>query len=114
MDLMWFLMLAHLVGDYALQTDRMAAQKGTSLGHLTAHIAVYVGTLFVTLWIYGSVTGLFSFWTVATLGALAVIFVIHWVQDFSKSRFFNGSKQAYYIDQTLHILQLFLLRWWLV
>ncbi len=111
---MWFLILAHLVGDYALQTDQMAARKGTSSPHLTAHIAVYVGTLFVTLWIFSAVTSQFAFWSVGTLGALAVIFVIHWAQDYSKSRFFNGSKQAYYIDQTVHILQLFLLRWWLI
>lgn len=113
MDMMWFLMLSHLVGDYALQSDRMAAQKGASLPALTWHVVIYVATLTVTLAAYAMATRAFVFGSVRVGIALAAIFVLHWSQDYWKARRFPDSRQAYYVDQALHIAQLFLLRGWL-
>jgi hypothetical protein len=113
MDMMWFLMLSHFVGDYALQSDAMARRKASSRGALTAHVAVYVLTLAVTVAVYAQFTGAYSFFSLQTLAPLGVIFVLHWVQDDIKGRHFSNSHQAYYVDQAVHVAQLFLLRGWL-
>ncbi|MEW5873891.1 MAG: DUF3307 domain-containing protein [Candidatus Zixiibacteriota bacterium] len=113
MDMMWFLMLSHLVGDYALQTDGMALRKGGSRKVLTLHVLLYIVTLALTLAIYAYFTGRFAFLSPRVLAALIAIFALHWIQDDIKARRFSDSRQAYYIDQALHIIQLFLLRGWL-
>jgi len=110
MDLMWFLLLAHLTGDYALQTDRMAADKGRLLAPLTWHVAIYVACVGITLWVYSAATSQFDFLAWNEAGLLAPLFVAHWIQDFIKSRHFSASKQAYYADQVLHLAQLYLIR----
>jgi len=113
MDMMWFLMLSHLVGDYALQTDGMALTKGISRRILTLHVVTYVVTLAFTLAIYSYFTDRFAFLSLRVMAALFVIFALHWIQDDIKARRFADIRQAYYIDQALHIIQLFLLRGWL-
>jgi len=113
MDMMWFLMLSHLVGDYALQSDGIALRKRSSRKILTGHVVIYVVTLAFTLAIYSYFTGQFAFLSLRVMTALFVIFALHWIQDDIKARRFADSGQAYYIDQALHIIQLFLLRGWL-
>lgn len=110
MDLMWFLFLAHLTGDYALQTDRMAAEKGRDLVALTQHVAIYVGCITLTLWSFAALTTRFLFPSASVVTMLAALFVLHWTQDYIKSRRFPTSKQAYYIDQVLHLAQLYAIR----
>jgi hypothetical protein len=110
MDLMWFLFLAHLTGDYALQTDRMAADKGSDPVTLTAHVTVYTLCIALTLWLYAALTRQFGFFTLTSGGLMAPLFVLHWIQDFTKSRYFKHSKQAYYADQVLHLAQLYIIR----
>ncbi len=46
----------------------------------------------------------------AALKWMPAVFVLHYAQDFVKSRFFNGSKQFYYIDQFIHVTVLYALR----
>ena len=113
MDLMWYLVLAHLIGDYALQSDRMAERKGQSKTVLTVHVLIYAAVIGVTLWVYGATTGHYTFWRWPTGGLLAPLFALHWFQDYLKGRYFR-SRQAYYQDQALHIIQLFVIRWLLV
>lgn len=110
MDLMWFFLLAHLTGDYALQTDRMAADKSHSIGILTSHVAVYVGCIAATLWTFASITSRFQFVSPIVIGSLTLLFAMHWIQDYVKSRKFPASKQAYYADQVLHLAQLYAIR----
>jgi hypothetical protein len=110
MDILFFLILGHLAGDYALQTDRMAAGKGKSLSVLSLHVLVYV----ITIWAF------FGFYTLlyqpglalktATLLFLAALYIEHWFQDFLKSRLRNCSKQVYYLDQVLHLVILYIYR----
>lgn len=110
MDLMWFLFLAHLTGDYALQSDRMAAVKGQDMGVLTRHVSIYVATITVALWAYSSITSEFSFLSPTAAGLMVPLFALHWTQDYIKGHKFPSSKQAYYADQVLHLLQLYAIR----
>lgn len=110
MDLMWFLFLAHLTGDYALQSDRIAAEKGRSMATLTWHVAIYVACIGITLWLYSSFTAKYNFVNSPALLALVLLFGLHWTQDFVKSRYFSQSKQAYYADQVIHLAQLYAIR----
>ncbi len=109
-DLLFFLILGHYVGDFALQTDNMALQKLQSAAALSCHVAVYVGTMavFLAIGLYFSPHGKFLSGT--TLLILASIFVAHWLQDYIKGRWFAHSKQAYYIDQTIHLAVLYIVR----
>jgi hypothetical protein len=110
MDWMWYLLLAHLVGDYALQSDRMAALKGQSLSVLTWHVTIYTSCIGITLWSVSAVTGAFDFFAWNPAGLLMPLFALHWTQDLIKGRYFNHSKQAYYADQVLHLAQLYAIR----
>ena len=110
MDLMWFLFLAHLTGDFALQTDRMAADKGHDASVLTWHVTVYTVCIGLTLWIYSAMTLQYEFVSPTVAGLLASMFALHWIQDFVKGRKFSKSKQAYYADQVLHLAQLYVIR----
>jgi hypothetical protein len=110
MDVMWYLLLAHLIGDYALQSDRMAAQKGQHLSVLTWHVAVYTSCIGVTLWIVAATTGAFEFLAWIPAGLLLPLYALHWTQDLIKGRYFSHSKQAYYADQVLHLAQLYAIR----
>ena len=107
---MWFLFLAHLIGDYALQSDRVASEKGRINRLLTWHVSVYVFCIAATLWIYGAFTAEFSFLSLSIAGLMAPLFVLHWIQDYVKCRYFAKSKQAYYADQVLHLIQLYVIR----
>jgi hypothetical protein len=52
----------------------------------------------------------FEFLEWTTGGLLLPLFALHWLQDFVKCRNFNHSKQAYYVDQVLHLTQLYAIR----
>ncbi len=110
MDLMWFLLLAHLTGDYALQSDRMAAQKGASYSMLTAHVLIYTACVALTLWLYAEFVARYLVGRSVLVIMLGVLFIIHWSQDLIKGRYFGSSKQAYYVDQVLHLAQLYAIR----
>lgn len=113
MDLMWFLMLGHLAGDYAFQSDRMAEEKRTSHRTLTTHVLIYTAAIALVLFIYSEWTGAYLFWALRTGLILAAMFALHWVQDDLKARYFP-SRQAYYQDQLLHVVQLFVIRWLMI
>ncbi len=110
MDLMWFLLLAHLTGDYALQSDRMAAEKGQCVSALTWHVAMYTACIAFTLWGYSTITAKYEFLSPTVAGLVPPLFALHWIQDYIKSRKFANSKQAYYVDQVLHLTQLYAIR----
>ena len=109
-DLLFFLILGHFVGDFALQSDRVAAEKQKSLKVLTYHVFLYTivvaGFLFAGLYLHGDS----SFFTGATAIVLAIVLAAHWIQDYLKAFHFNGTKQAFYLDQAVHVLILFIVR----
>jgi hypothetical protein len=110
MDILFLLILGHLIGDYALQTDYMASNKKTSKSVLTSHIAVYTLSIWGAFIVYSIFYQPGLFIAEKTIGFLVVLFAQHWLQDYCKGRFNNGSKQMYYFDQVLHIVMLYLYR----
>ncbi len=109
-DILFFLLLGHYLGDFALQSDKMAQNKSRSKVSLSLHVLIYVATLALFL-AYGlNLHENSSFLSLSTLGVLVAVYVIHWIQDFIKSQKYNDSKQAYYVDQAIHIITLFIIR----
>lgn len=110
LDLLFFMILGHYCGDFAFQTDRMAREKGNSYGVLTAHVFLYTAVLAFFIAVGMFYNGHNSFFSLTTLLVLLAIFTVHWIQDHIKARWFNGSKQAYYFDQAVHIVILYAVR----
>ena len=123
MSLFDLLVVAHLVGDWMFQTNWMAKSKrgrprsAACLGHCL----VYTATLAVALWSV-TVMGLVRLSPVQGIGAMAFIFLTHWLIDgFALpqrwSRWINRTDKEFVlvvIDQTMHLVTLALLAWWLV
>jgi len=111
LDLMFFLLLGHFLGDFAFQTGRMAKYKPTSLIVLTTHVAVYTvtlaGLLLIGLYFNDQLSKFFS---LTTLAVLVAVFVEHWFQDWIKGTRCQSIKQVFFLDQALHIVVLFLMR----
>jgi hypothetical protein len=110
MDILFFLILGHLAGDYALQTDYMAANKRISVKVLSLHVLVYALTLWAFFFFYSLLYQPGLYLHSCTLIFLALLYLQHWAQDFLKSRYQNGSKQMYYLDQVIHLAVLYLYR----
>lgn len=109
-DLLFFLVLGHFFGDFALQSDRVAAEKQKSQKVLAYHVAMYTIVIALSLFIGLYLNGSNAFFSAATIVVLLVIFAGHWIQDYLKAFRFNGTKQAFYFDQGIHILVLFIIR----
>lgn len=109
-DLLFFLVFGHIAGDFALQSDQMAATKGDSKSVLAWHVSIYTLCIAASLWIGLFLNGLDSFFTLTTLAVMVSLWIVHWLQDLTKVRRFNGTKQAFFVDQTIHLLQLYLIR----
>jgi hypothetical protein len=110
MDLIMYLLLGHLVGDFALQSDRMAQNKNHSKKTLTFHVSIYVLITAGILWLHSTATGEGYFFSWTVLALLLMLFALHWVQDYLKCRVLPKTKQMYYIDQILHVSFLYVLR----
>lgn len=102
------------MGDYGLQSDRMAAMKKSSVGTLTLHVFTYTITIALAFTLFWILEG-FSNHPPATLliCLAAILFATHWAQDYVKSRI-SGPTQLYYVDQSLHIFLLVIFRYILV
>ncbi len=109
-DLLWFLFLGHIFGDFAFQSDRMAQLKQTSRKTLTYHVLIYTSTVALFLYIGLTLNNSQLFFSMYTALTIAFLFVEHWLQDFIKTLKFNGSKQSFFFDQAFHILILFIIR----
>ncbi len=108
MDPLFLFLLGHFVGDYALQTDKMASNKRAFNGILILHGAIYSATLALFAGIHDLLydSGIF----LRVLPWVIPILILHITQDLLKSKYFNGSRQFYYIDQALHLVAIFALR----
>lgn len=88
--------LAHLAGDFALQTDRISKNKSASLKGL----AVHAGIITVLQTIFLSIYGLRG----ALIGLACG--VIHFALDFAKEQFGKTLKKRFWyflLDQALHL-----------
>ena len=109
MDIMFFLLLGHYLGDFAFQSDRMAQEKLVSLGTLTIHVLTYAVVLALALAV-GLLTNGRPVLTATFALAVCVVLVEHWVQDWLKPRVLNRGKQGLFIDQALHLIVIYAVR----
>jgi len=109
-DVLFFLLLAHIFGDYALQTDYMARMKGSSKRVLSLHVLIYTLTIGVFWWLGKELNGSKEFPTLTEALVLVALYVQHWLQDYVKTNKSNGGKQGFFIDQALHITALYIIR----
>jgi hypothetical protein len=109
-DVLFFLLLAHIFGDYALQTDYMARMKGSSKRVLSLHVLIYTLTIGVFWWLGKKLTGSQEFPTLTQALVLVALYVQHWLQDYVKTTKTNGGKQWMFLDQALHISALYIIR----
>lgn len=109
-DTLFFLLLGHVFGDFALQTDRMAREKAANKGILSMHVLIYVVTIAAFWWLGKRLNGGMPFVSVTTALVLAALYVQHWLQDSLKATRFNGSKQAFFLDQAAHLTVLYIMR----
>ncbi len=94
MELLTTLLLAHLLADFPLQTNSMAAWKGKSNVILLLHVVVHI----IVLW---SLLGL----KVALLPLVLLLGVAHWLVDWSKPRLPTmDAVRAFILDQCVHVL----------
>ena len=96
-NMFWYLLLAHFIGDYPLQTDWMVRFKTHWYGlalHLLIHMAT---TLVLVLWIGGQ--------DLVLLRYLIALLVIHLAIDVFKNqisaRYPDHFVSAYFFDQFL-------------
>jgi hypothetical protein len=109
-DILFFLLLGHVFGDYALQTDYMAKTKGTSKKVLSLHVLVYTLTIGAFWWIGKLLAKSPDFPASIDILVLVALYVQHWLQDYIKTTKANGSKQSFFVDQALHIAALYIIR----
>jgi hypothetical protein len=109
-DLLFFLLLGHIGGDFALQSDSIARMKRTSPSVLTLHVTIYTATIAVSLLAAYLFADAIAVMRWVTLPVLAFIFVEHWIQDYVKVNGASPSKQIFYVDQVIHILVLYIIR----
>lgn len=84
MELLFKLIVCHLLGDYPLQIDYIAKTKGENWYHLLVHCFLYVLPFY---WLFG--------WN----WQLLVVLISHFVIDALKARY---KKINYITDQLLH------------
>ncbi len=109
-DILFFLLLGHVFGDYALQTDYMARMKGSSKKVLSLHVLIYTLTIGVFWWLGKELTGSQEFPTLTQVLVLVALYILHWLQDHVKTSKSNGGKQSFFVDQALHIAALYIIR----
>lgn len=100
----WNLLLAHLIGDFLLQTDWMARNRD-KFWVLTLHASIHLGAMLLLIGMTRS-----EFWPLFTLIAL-----IHMGQDALKIQLLrkwpNLSVVGFVLDQTLHFLIIWVFIW---
>lgn len=94
--MIYLILIAHLVGDFFFQTDKMATNKSTSNKWLASHIMAYTSCLLPFGLTYALVNGL-----------------THYAVDYVSSRFTSyyykkGDRHKFFgvigIDQTVHVM----------
>ncbi len=109
-DTLFFLILGHIFGDFALQTDHMAKHKGSNKAVLSLHVFIYVVTIAAFWWLGEFLQGQRPFPTPFAGAILAALYVQHWMQDQIKSTKTNGGKHAFFVDQAAHLAVLYIIR----
>lgn len=95
------LLLAHLIGDFVLQTEKMATQKGFILHWLFLHSLELGGVTWLLCWSWTA-------WPV-----VLAVFLTHMIFDWTKARLKGHPVKWYIIDQLGHLLTLWLCAVWM-
>jgi len=99
-----WLFLAHLIGDFVLQTEQMALKKGQILFWLALHATIVAGITWVLCWS----------WTRNTFVVIAAVFLSHLLFDWVKPRLPGNPLKWYIVDQAAHVVVLIFGAHWMV
>jgi hypothetical protein len=104
--MVWTLLLAHLIGDFVLQTDWMVRRRD-NLWVLSLHAGIHFVLMFLFVGAFRSVL-----WPY-----LLLLAAMHLGQDRIKNNLTNKRPDliriSFIIDQVLHLLAILILVWWL-
>ncbi|MCK4882735.1 MAG: DUF3307 domain-containing protein [Candidatus Omnitrophica bacterium] len=92
------LILAHFIGDFPLQFDKLYALKFKHVNGVFLHTLIIYGCLLLFSWPYLGEPAIWIF--------LTLIAATHFVQDWAKIRFTRKSKHNFFffvLDQILHV-----------
>ncbi len=98
--------LAHLLADYFLQTDKWVESKN-STGIKSRYFIMHLGIVFITSW-------LLSFQWLFVIGA-GIITLLHTILDILKSKLHNVDpvrRYLFFTDQILHLTIIVAVVWW--
>jgi len=98
LELIFWLVFAHMIGDMSLQTSFIAQNKGKYFYLMFAHVMIYMGVIGIAF----NLLGIFNWY------AMLWIAVGHLAMDMWKSRQPRDDAHFYqiYIDQGWHYFQL--------
>jgi len=101
-DVFWLLLMGHLLGDFVLQTSRIARFKNFKVKALLLHCLIIFGA---------ELMAILFMWTVYSLFLVFLLTCSHFFVDYIKLKLKHVSftKGGYYflIDQSLHIFFIF-------
>ena len=86
MDVLFFLILGHFCGDYALQSDKLAEKKSSSKFLLAYHVLIYITCLWIFMIIYSLIYQPGLYLEASLIIFLLFLFAEHWLQDFFINR----------------------------
>ncbi len=98
--------LAHLLADYFLQTDKWVEGKSNT-GIKSPYFLMHLAIVFFSSW-------LLSFQWLFVIGA-AIITLLHTILDILKASLFKGKRVRHYLffgDQILHLALIVAIVWW--
>lgn len=108
--LLFYLILAHLIGDFVLQPGKLIVWKNKSFVGVLVHVLILLSLNFFLLVPYLSYQGL--------LIGLFVIYLIHFVEDVLKIEFVKKFPkyefEAFIFDQVVHFSAIFILYWYFI
>ncbi|MBI4027574.1 MAG: DUF3307 domain-containing protein, partial [Verrucomicrobia bacterium] len=98
------LLIAHLIGDFVLQTEQMALKKG----HVLAWLILHASELGLITWLLC--------WSVKSwiVPVVVVVFVTHVIFDWAKAQLKGNPLRWYIVDQSGHVLTLWICALWIV
>ena len=97
-ELLLFVVFAHYIGDFALQSEWVAINKATKWYVLFAHAMIWTGVISAVLYAFGALT----------VGKVALLLVGHIVTDKWKTMMPADDWWYIYPDQFVHLWQCFM------
>lgn len=100
-NILLFVLMAHMTGDYLFQSDYLAGNKGKDNYILLAHSVLYTVGVMIVAYIMGIELSIIK---------LLILSVVHFPVDYIKAKGitpkYMGNKKALLLDQLIHYLTL--------